>query len=137
LPVIEAISIQLSQLFHNLISNALKFSKDKTPPVIKIESHPLPARKIPEEFKNNKSTYVEIVCTDNGIGFSRKYAEQIFTIFQRLNDREDYAGTGIGLALCRKIVNNHGGKIYAESAKNKGATFHIILPLVQTVQADI
>jgi two-component system CheB/CheR fusion protein len=133
LPVIEAVGIQMSQLFQNLLSNALKFSKEGIAPIIKIESHVPSARQLPVEFKNNKSAYIEIICTDNGIGFSRKFAEQVFNIFQRLNEREDYRGAGIGLALCRKIVNNHGGKIYAESTRNKGTSFHIILPVKQGV----
>jgi two-component system CheB/CheR fusion protein len=73
--------------------------------------------------------YVEIIFKDNGIGFEQKYADQIFTIFQRLHNKESYSGTGIGLALCKKIIENHEGEIFAESKENEGAVFHIILPL--------
>jgi light-regulated signal transduction histidine kinase (bacteriophytochrome) len=72
---------------------------------------------------------VEITFQDNGIGFEQKYAEQIFTIFQRLHNRENYSGTGIGLALCKKIIGNHQGEIFANSKEDQGAIFHIILPL--------
>ena len=81
--------------------------------------------------KNAPSEYVKISFTDNGIGFEQKYAEQIFTMFQRLNDRQAYSGTGIGLALCKKIIENHHGIIEAQSAPGKGSTFIIILPAKQ------
>ncbi|HEX5170401.1 MAG TPA: ATP-binding protein [Cyclobacteriaceae bacterium] len=75
--------------------------------------------------------YVEIIVSDKGIGFSEHYKEKIFEIFHRLNSTQDYPGTGIGLALCRKIVTNHGGKIFAESAEMAGTEFHVILPYMQ------
>ena len=77
---------------------------------------------------DNHDSYYEIVVKDNGIGFSQEYARQIFTIFQRLHDKEKYPGTGIGLALCKKIIDNHGGAIFAEAKENKGAEFHVVLP---------
>ena len=88
---------------------------------------------LPEEIKKplnleKSDEYIEITFSDNGIGFNGEFADQIFVIFQRLNDQKVFPGTGIGLALCRKIVNNHGGEIYAESKPNEGATFHIIVP---------
>ncbi|HEU4632795.1 MAG TPA: ATP-binding protein [Flavisolibacter sp.] len=76
-------------------------------------------------------TYFKIAFKDNGIGFDQNYAEQIFTIFQRLNNRFDYSGSGIGLSICRKIVNHHQGKIFAESEEGKGATFYVLLPVKQ------
>jgi two-component system CheB/CheR fusion protein len=130
LPIVDAIPVQMEQLFHNLISNALKFSKPETPPQITISSRPFSENVTPNNKKlNNSIKYVEIIVKDNGIGFSPEFSEQIFIIFQRLNERNAYPGTGIGLALCRKIVNNHNGDIYAISSEGNGATFHIILPV--------
>jgi light-regulated signal transduction histidine kinase (bacteriophytochrome) len=83
------------------------------------------AKQLPGE---QSEMYYDITVQDNGIGFRQEYAEQIFTIFQRLHDRSQYSGTGIGLSLCRKIVANHNGKIYAVSREHEGATFHILLP---------
>ncbi len=130
LPTLEAIPFQMSQLFHNLISNSLKFSKEGVPPVITITSRKFSKKEI-EKYTNFKMCipYVEIIFKDNGIGFEQKYADQIFTIFQRLHNKESYSGTGIGLALCKQIIENHQGKIFADSKENEGAVFHIILPL--------
>lgn len=130
LPAIQGIPLQLSQLFSNLVSNSLKYNDKK--PVIHISSRHLSS----QEIKANKklhaaSSYVEIKFIDNGIGFEQKYSEQIFTIFQRLHGKQAYSGTGIGLALCRKIVENHHGLITAEGETGKGAIFTIILPLEQ------
>lgn len=128
LPVIEGIPIQLSQLFSNLISNSLKFAVEK--PVVEIFSERVsPAERAHLPGLNRKLTYVHIRIKDNGIGFEPEYAERVFTIFQRLNHSKSFSGTGIGLALCRKIVENHGGLITAESELNQGATFHIYLPV--------
>ncbi len=134
LPVIEAIPLQVNQLFYNLVGNSLKFSRPGQAPVITISARDFP----PAEVKKFPSLtagvdYVEIIFRDNGIGFRQEYAEQIFTIFQRLNDRQAYSGTGIGLALCRKIAVNHHGEIFAISKENEGAEFHVILPKYQTV----
>jgi PAS domain S-box-containing protein len=129
LPTVDAIPFQMSQLFHNLISNSLKFSKKDVPPIITITSRKLPEK----EIKKYSSLYpfvphVEIIFKDNGIGFEQQYAKQIFTIFQRLHNKETYKGTGIGLALCKKIVENHQGEIFSNAKENEGALFHIILP---------
>lgn len=129
LPTIKGITLQLSQLFANLIGNSLKFSHGK--PVITISSAILKAgeaQKINSALDNSKS-YAELIFKDNGIGFEQHYAEKIFTIFQRLNSREDFMGTGIGLALCKKIVENHEGHIHARSELGKGAEFFVYLPL--------
>lgn len=132
LPKLEAITLQMQQLFHNLISNSLKFSRDGAPPEIQISSRQLT---VPDEIElhglDAKRSYVMIDVRDNGIGFDEEYAEKIFIIFQRLNSKQDYKGTGIGLAICKKIIDAHGGKIFAESQEGKGATFHVILPLKQ------
>jgi two-component system CheB/CheR fusion protein len=130
LPTVLAIPLQMEQLFHNLISNAFKFSKEDNDSEITISCRTLPKGEIKKHpaLEENKS-YVEIVVKDNGIGFSPEFADQIFVIFQRLNDKKNYPGTGIGLALCYKIVANHGGEIYAKSVENQGAAFYVILPV--------
>jgi two-component system CheB/CheR fusion protein len=132
LPSIDAISLQMNQLFYNIIGNALKFSKEKIPPIIEISSRILSKDEI-EKYPNlNPLTkYFEVIIKDNGIGFEQKYAKQIFTIFQRLHDKESYMGTGVGLALCNKIVENHHGEIFSIATEKKGAYFHVILPLHQ------
>jgi two-component system CheB/CheR fusion protein len=129
LPSIQAIPIQMEQLFHNLISNSLKFSSPETPPVISI----LVERPDQEEIRRINGLdptirYINLIFDDNGIGFDPAYAELIFTIFQRLHEKQDFPGTGIGLALCRKIVNNHRGEIFAFSKEGRGSSFHVILP---------
>ncbi len=124
LPVIRAIPVQMQQLLYNLVNNALKFSKPDTEPVIRIECGMSTAT----EENDYPKTFHHITVTDNGIGFDPANAEKIFVIFQRLHDRRSYSGTGIGLALCRKVVQNHNGKIWAESREGKGATFHILIP---------
>ena len=133
LPVIEAIPLQINQLFCNLISNALKFSKNEVNPVITISSKLLSEQEllIYKQLNQNIS-YCEISVQDNGIGFDQQYADQIFLIFHRLHGRSEFPGTGIGLALCKKIIINHHGEISATSNENAGAIFKIILPLTQT-----
>jgi PAS domain S-box-containing protein len=128
LPQIEGIPLQINQLFLNLFTNSLKFTTEA--PVIRITSRTYSgteAGKTP--LLKNVSTYVEVVFKDNGIGFEQKYADRVFSIFQRLHPLQDYAGTGIGLALCKKIVENHGGMITVESEPGKGTAFFIYLPL--------
>ena len=115
LPVIEGDEIQMSQLFLNLLSNSLKFRFPDRPPVIKINA-----------VENRK--FYQITVTDNGIGFDEKYLERIFVIFQRLHNRSEFEGTGIGLAMCKKIVERHNGSITASSKPDMGATFIIELP---------
>ncbi len=124
LPVIRAIPVQMHQLLYNLVNNALKFSKSDAEPVIRIECGESAAKDETDYLK----TYYHITVTDNGIGFAPENAEKIFVIFQRLHDRRSYSGTGIGLALSRKVVQNHNGKIWAESHEGKGASFHILIP---------
>ncbi len=116
LPNVQADRIQMRQLLQNLIGNALKFRRKEISPEIKIDS-------------NSNDQMVEIYVRDNGIGFEKDYAEKIFIPFQRLHTRSEYEGSGIGLAICEKIVARHGGKIFAESTENQGSTFTIQLPL--------
>lgn len=129
LPSIFASKGQISQLFANLISNALKFTKEGEIPRIKIQY----ARPSTDEVSKHPElpahqTYHRISLSDNGIGFHQKYAGQIFDIFQRLHVKSAYEGTGIGLAICKKIAENHNGAIVAESVAGMGATFHIYFP---------
>ncbi|MEO7174513.1 MAG: CheR family methyltransferase [Saprospiraceae bacterium] len=142
LPTIDAIPLQMNQLFNNLISNALKFCKEGVPPVITISSRLLSQKEIQKYPSLNKNvptneielqSYFEIIFKDNGIGFEQQYAKQIFTIFQRLHSKEDFVGTGIGLALAKKIVENHHGELFTNAKENKGAEFHVILPVKQSV----
>ncbi|MEO1331382.1 MAG: PAS-domain containing protein, partial [Pseudomonadota bacterium] len=123
LPPIDADPVQIRQLLQNLISNALKFQKPDTQPVVKISSTITPADPV-----ISQPEMIEIRVADNGIGFDNKYKEQIFTIFQRLHGRNEYEGTGIGLATCRKIVERHGGEIDADGVEGVGATFILRLP---------
>lgn len=126
---INIIPFQFRQLLHNLISNSLKFSNPNRAPHLKIKN------KIGKgiEFKNNKlldsTTYCHISISDNGIGFEQHFSEKIFELFQRLHGKNEYNGTGIGLAIVKKIVENHNGIITAKGQLNKGATFDIYLPM--------
>ncbi|UYQ91364.1 ATP-binding protein [Chitinophaga horti] len=128
LPVIKGVRLQLQQLFANLIGNALKFA-DKATPEINISARPLSPEEVAQhEQLEPGQPHVKITVADNGIGFEQQYAEQIFVIFQRLNDKQTYKGTGIGLALCKKIVENHHGIITASGVPGEGATFEMIFP---------
>jgi PAS domain S-box-containing protein len=118
LPVLDADPLQMRQLFQNLIGNALKFRRPEVPPVVTIESRRL-------------GSFWQIFVRDNGIGFEEKYLDRIFEMFQRLHGIEEYEGTGMGLAICRKIVDRHGGSITAVSVPGAGATFILKLPVYQ------
>jgi len=130
LPVVEADVGQITQLFQNLISNALKFHSPGRNPEINIYS-PYPKNKTDNEGM------CEIRVQDNGIGFNEKYLERIFQPFQRLNQNESFEGIGMGLSICRKIVDNHGGTITAHSAPGKGTTFVVRLPKNQFKERQI
>jgi two-component system CheB/CheR fusion protein len=132
LPTIRAVPLQMDQLFHNLLGNALKFAKPGRPPVIHISADTHTSEKIPgKEGLGGDGPYLEITVQDNGIGFDQRYAKQVFQVFQRLNPREDFEGTGIGLALCQRIIANHHGEITVESQKDAGTRFRIVLPMEQ------
>lgn len=120
LPTIQADSVQMRQLFQNLIGNALKFRAEDRPS--RVEVH---------QGNSVDPDFVRIVVSDNGIGFEGRHAEKIFQVFQRLHGRGEYEGSGIGLAICRRIVDRHGGKIVADSVPGEGATFTIDLPMKQ------
>lgn len=128
LPVIIGIPLQLHQLFYNLITNSLKFARNV--PHIRIHCKTLGADEIKKHPElHNSVSYTELIFEDNGIGFEQKHADQIFIIFKRLHSRETFDGTGIGLALCKKIVDNHHGIISVESEPDKGTRFRVILPI--------
>ena len=130
LPKITAVPSQMNQLFSNLLSNSLKFSQPDLPLKIQLKSNLLSGEEIKKlKIPNPEKQYAKIIFSDNGIGFEQQYAEQIFRLFTRLHGKTEYDGTGIGLGLCKKIVLNHCGMIWAESTPGKGADFHIVLPL--------
>lgn len=132
LGTIEGSALQMNQLFFNLVSNALKFSRDEVPPVISISARMISKEECLANAELNPNlSYKEIIVSDNGIGFEQQFAKQIFIIFQRLHGNNSYEGTGIGLALCKKIVDFHQGDIFAESSQGRGAAFHIWLPTSQ------
>ncbi len=128
LPWLEVIPLQIRQLFNNLLSNAMKFRKPGSKNTIRIESREVPESEWRGLGLNESVRYYEITVSDNGIGFEQQYAEKIFQIFTRLNGKSEYPGTGIGLAICKKIVDNHGGHISATGEMGQGAKFSIILP---------
>jgi signal transduction histidine kinase len=131
LPIIEGVPQQLHQLFQNLLSNSLKFAKDDVPPLIQIRVGQLDAQQQAGLKLDIVRTYYQITFEDNGIGFEEEYAEKIFTIFQRLHSVALYQGAGIGLSICRQVVENHGGIIKAEGRLGIGSIFTIILPSQQ------
>jgi len=133
LPIIEAIPLQMNQLFYNLLNNALKFSVPNLKPIIKISCRLLTKDELDQyQITYNTPVYCELIFSDNGMGFKQEYSEQIFGLFKRLNNKLEFPGSGIGLSLCRKVVANHKGKIFAKSNENEGASFFIIFPLVQS-----
>ena len=129
LPSLQAVPVQMQQLFYSLLGNALKFTADDRQPVITITARTPAERELLELHLDIDISYVEIIFADNGIGFEQEYAERVFTIFKRLNSRKKFSGTGIGLALCQKIVLYHHGLIYVKAKENEGASFHILLPV--------
>ena len=131
LPVVNVVPSQIRQLFQNLLSNSLKYVKPGKTPEVRITHRILrPIEVATYSALARAAQYLRIDFIDNGIGFDQVFAEKIFTIFQRLHGRAEYEGTGIGLAICKKIVENHGGVIYAEGRSGEGATFTVILPMV-------
>ncbi len=130
LPIVNIIPLQFQQLITNIISNAIKYRKQNINPVIKINAVEVSAAEIKAEVDIKADKFWKISIADNGIGFEPQYATKIFDLFQRLHLKNEYSGTGIGLAICKKIVENHSGIIIAESEPEKGSTFLIYLPII-------
>ncbi|WP_162944712.1 PAS domain-containing protein [Flavisolibacter nicotianae] len=128
LPEVSIIPSQFRQLFQNLLANSLKFVREDVQPVIAITCSEADAYEVAPYQLAKANRYIKIRFADNGIGFENEYAQKIFAIFQRLHGRSEYEGSGIGLAICKKIVEHHGGVIFAEGKPGEGATFTIILP---------
>jgi len=143
--MIDANSSQMGQLFQNLISNSLKFKKKDSNPALEIttgeiDGSQLSLKKDLSSYKSfrwngghywKKEKFCKISFKDNGIGFDRAYADRIFEVFQRLNNKDEYEGTGIGLAICKRIIEHHHGIITTDSERGQGATFNIFLPFSQ------
>ena len=134
LPILYGDKMQFRQLFQNLLSNAIKFRAPGTSPQIKLASRTLTARDIPAALTTSivaadNESFHEITVSDNGIGFDEKYLDRIFQVFQRLHGRNEYAGTGVGLAICQKVAENHHGVLTATSQVGVGTTFRLYLPI--------
>lgn len=128
LPEIKGIPFQLKQLFTNLIDNALKYGHPERNTVIDIQSVVVEGKDIDDPRADKNKSYFNITFADNGMGFEQEYAEKIFALFQRLHDKQSFSGTGIGLAICKKVAENHAGFMSATSVLNEGATFSIYIP---------
>ena len=131
LPTIEADPLQIRQLLQNLVGNALKFHREGEPPRVQISARFVKGRDSLALDRSPEDERCRIEVKDNGIGFEEKYLDRIFEVFQRLHPRDVHEGTGVGLAICRKIVERHGGTITAQSEPGRGATFIVDLPVVQ------
>jgi light-regulated signal transduction histidine kinase (bacteriophytochrome) len=123
LPVIEGSSVLVYQLFFNLLTNSFKFSKKEIKAQVSISS---------SIVKKGETEFVKITIKDNGVGFDKKYIPKLFNAFSRLHTKDKYEGTGLGLALCKKIVERHGGSIVASGKENEGASFIVLLPIKQS-----
>lgn len=128
LPKLSVIPYQIEQLFINLIGNSLKYNRPGIAPEISIESEKVVAEDYPDLLEQSAKKFYKITFTDNGMGFDPQFKETIFILFQRLHSKTDYPGTGIGLAICKKIVENHKGHILADSTPNVGSVFTVFLP---------
>ena len=129
LPVVQGLPSQLEHLFSNLISNALKFLRPGVQPILRVQARPVDGRVYAELIQGR--SYFEITVEDNGIGFDEKYLDHIFKVFQRLHGKGEFEGTGIGLAICKRVVVYHHGLITARSLLNQGTTFVVVLPQSQ------
>ncbi|HZG01873.1 MAG TPA: ATP-binding protein [Chitinophagales bacterium] len=130
LPVIRAVPFQMQQLFLNLLSNALKFAKPAMPPRVQVRYAQVSGKDLPDVNPHKRSAvFHRISVIDDGVGFNAEYNKKIFVIFQQLHNKMEYGGTGIGLAVCKKIAENHGGFIVAESEPGQGAAFHVFIPV--------
>ena len=134
LPTIEADPLQMRQLLQNLVGNALKFQAPNSQPLIKIQAKTIKTAFADGPEATPSDELCELTVEDNGIGFDEKYLEKIFAMFQRLHGRSEYEGTGVGLAVCRRITDRHGGIITARSKPGEGATFIVTLPIRQQMK---
>lgn len=138
LPVVWAVPSQIRQLFQNIINNSLKFTKEGFVPEVYIKSEKVEGSKLDGVSKELEShTFYKIYIRDNGIGFDPKYSEDIFVVFKRLHSYHEFEGTGIGLSICKKIMDKHGGFIKAESIPNEGSTFIITFPEKHNARLNI
>jgi signal transduction histidine kinase len=130
LPIVNAISSQMTQLFSNLLTNSLKYVEKDIVPFISITSSLLSEEELVKHPSlNSSNTYYKVEFKDNGIGIEDEYSEKVFEMFHRLHSESDYSGTGIGLAICKKITQNHHGDIYITSGNSQGSIFNVILPV--------
>lgn len=128
LPVIQAVPGLIRQLFYNLLSNALKFKRKEKKAIIHISSKKIEPASVNKEKYIRNVIYYQISVSDNGIGFDNQYANDIFKVFKRLHSNEDFEGTGVGLSICKKIIDKHRGYLTALSNRNEGSTFLLELP---------
>jgi signal transduction histidine kinase len=129
MPQILGVEFQIKQLFLNLITNAIKYKKLDLAPRIKIDCEIVFAESEEKLKQNTSDKYYKITFWDNGMGFEESYNDKIFILFNRLHSKTDYPGTGIGLSICRKVVENHNGYIFASGQPNVGATFEVYFPI--------
>jgi signal transduction histidine kinase len=135
LPVVSAVPALMQQLFSNLIGNAIKFRKKDVDPVVEIRSSPMSPAEVEQYLGHvNGSTYMKLQVVDNGIGFEEKHTQDIFKVFKRLHSYQQFEGTGVGLAICKKIIEKHGGFITAESIPDKGSNFIIGIPFSKVLE---
>ena len=127
--MVKGIPFHLEQLFTNLVSNAIKYRHPDRQPHISIICEKIHRNDITYEFDKSFRYYQRIQVTDNGLGFDQKYAHKIFELFQRLHQKHEFSGTGIGLSICKRIIEKHRGFITTEATKDKGATFIVFLPV--------
>ncbi|MDX6406834.1 MAG: two-component system, LuxR family, sensor kinase FixL [Blastocatellia bacterium] len=139
LPTVDGDPSQIRQLLQNLIGNSLKYHRPGVPPLIRIYSQRLNERRRDSLNKNGglPQQLCQILVTDNGIGFDEKYLDRIFTMFQRLHKKDEYEGTGVGLAICRRIVDRHNGNITARSKPGEGTTFIVTMPIKQPKEVEV
>ena len=139
LPTIDADPVQMRQLLQNLIGNSLKYHREGIPPEVRVYSQKLNERRRDSTTKSGglAQQLCQILVVDNGIGFDEKYLDRIFNMFQRLHKKGEYEGTGVGLAICRKIVDRHGGSITARSSPGEGTTFVVTMPVIQPKEVEV
>jgi signal transduction histidine kinase len=129
LPAARVVPLQMQQLFQNLLANALTFSKKDVAPKISVTHAVVPSTEVEWKYLKPGTQYLKIDVSDNGIGFNTESANKIFGLFQRLHGQSNFEGYGMGLAICKRIVENHGGIIAATSEPGFGSTFTVVLPL--------